>query len=73
MTIRTKDDHNGKLQRVKLSGKRSFKLALIVVRTDIIGDTRLSKLLKYHQKDVYREDAKDDNKGENDDLLFQTI
>ena len=57
MTIRTKDDHNGKLQRVKLSGKRSFKLALIVVRTDIIGDTRLSKLLKYHNQAVYREDA----------------
>ena len=55
---------------VKLFRKKSFKLAFIVVKTDIIANTRLSKLLKYHHKDVYCEDVKDDNKGEDDDLLF---
>ena len=55
---------------MKLSGKKSFELAVIVVKTDNIANTILSKLLKYHHKDVYCEDVKDDNKGEDDDLLF---
>ena len=65
-TIRTKDDDYGKLQCEKLSGKRSLKLTFIVVKTDIIliANTRLSKLLRYHHKAVYRKDAKDDSKAQ---------
>ena len=33
----------------------------------------IAKLLKYHQKDIYCEDAKDYSKGEDDVLIFQTI